>query len=152
MKSEVKVNLINLQRFENALKKKYVAKVGILKSNSRDDGFGNAELGAVHEFGSYSKNIPARSFLRVPLMNNGKKIIKSVEEKATEAFVNGDPKKAYRLLGIAGEGIVQNAFETSGNGNWAPLKKSTIARKGSSMPLIDSGQLRRSISSEVSIK
>jgi len=43
---------------------------------------------------------------------------------------------------------VLKAFQTRGNSNgitWAPNAPSTIARKGSSKPLIDTGQLRGSI-------
>lgn len=43
---------------------------------------------------------------------------------------------------------VLDAFKTRGMSNgkaWAPLKPSTIKRKGSSKPLIDTGQLRNSI-------
>jgi len=149
MNDEIKFDIGKLNKFAMALKKKYVSKVGILTDTARKDGFGNVQLGAVHEFGSYSRNIPARSFLRVPLMGHGKDIIKDCADVALQAFVDGDPKKAYKVLGIAGEAVVQKAFETSGDGKWPGLKPATIARKGSSMPLIDTGSLRRSVTSAV---
>ena len=152
MEDEVRFDIKKLENFEKVLKKKYIAKVGILKNSAHSSGMGNAEIGAVHEFGSYTKKIPARSFLRGPLMSHGKEIVKEVAEQAMQAFVDGEPKKAYAVLGIAGENIVQKAFETSGFGKWAPNKPATIARKGSAQPLVDTSQLRRSITSEVGTK
>jgi SOS response regulatory protein OraA/RecX len=61
-------------------------------------------------------------------------------------------KQAYIHLGIMAEKIIQAAFESSGFGHWKPDSASTIARKGSSRTLIDTSQLRASITSDVVAK
>ena len=58
-------------------------------------------------------------------------------------------EKILELVGIYGESIVQEAFETGGFGAWEPIKEATANRKGSSQILIDSSQLRRSVISKV---
>ena len=54
-----------------------------------------------------------------------------------------------QMLGSAGVRLVNEAFETSGWGEWLPNSPLTIAQKGSAMPLIDTGKLRQSITYEV---
>ena len=68
--------------------------------------------------------------------------------KIKQFIADGDVKKVYSLLGFAGEAVVQEAFATKGFGKWQPLDEKTIKRKGSSSILIDSGELRKSISSK----
>ena len=53
------------------------------------------------------------------------------------------------MLGVAGVRLVNEAFETSGWGNWAENSPLTIAQKGSALPLINTGKLRQSITYEV---
>lgn len=116
----------------------------------------NAEIGWKHEKGSRSENIPRRSFLEVPILNHAaelagpknnlvKWIAKSVEEgkDAKECW-----RLAYQDLGHLAEQVVQRAFEQSGPG-WPANSEMTKALKGSSRPLIDTGQLRKSIMSRV---
>jgi hypothetical protein len=116
----------------------------------------NAEIGLVHEKGSLSRGIPRRSFLLFPLQHQAKGLM-GVRKFLWNNFMNGDQslaslKKAYTLLGIAAENIIQKAFQTGGFGKWPKLSQATIDRKKSSAILIDSGQLRRSITSRVVIR
>ena len=111
--------------------------------------FGNAELGAVHEFGSISKRIPKRSFLRMPIFQNAEQIISDAAEALPRAVEQGTMRLVLKRIGIACEAAVQKAFATRGFGRWAPDKPATVLGKKSSSPLIDTGQLRRSIASEV---
>ena len=45
-------------------------------------------------------------------------------------------------VGIVAQGDVQMSIST---GNWEPNAKSTIRRKGSSRPLIDTGAMRQAV-------
>lgn len=45
--------------------------------------------------------------------------------------------------------VIQMEFSTSGFGKWEPNSEFTIKRKGSAMPLIDTGKLRGAITYEV---
>jgi phage gpG-like protein len=130
----------------------FVTRVGVLgANNARDDGsMGNAEIGLVHEFGSKSGAIPARSFLKSPLLMRSKMILNAMGSSSVKtAFAKGDYERVYKLLGIKAEEIVQDAFSSGGFGAWSPLKPATIARKGSSSILQDTNELRRSITSDV---
>lgn len=112
-----------------------------------------AELGAIHEYGSPQNGIPQRSFLRVPLQMESKKLIEFIGKDLK--FSKIDTSKALGRLGVKGVSIVLEAFSTQGNSTWDKLKPSTIANRkkgkgsGTDKPLIDTGQLRQGITSEV---
>lgn len=135
-------------------------KVGILgsstsrkiKSNKREVS-ANATIGFKHEFGVVSEKIPPRSFLRMPIkeklqeyMNESEKLNKEAFDKSVK---EGKLFQYMKLLGILGEKCVLDAFETRGFGKWKPNSPITIAIKGSDSPLIDTGELRKSITSSV---
>ena len=154
MPSDVKVtsNLKGLEQLQKNLKTKLVAKLGIFASdNSRDDGGKtNAEIGAEHEFGVLSEGKPRRSFLKDPLEIKRKELLETANKVIKANIVKPDgAEKIFELIGIAGEAIVQEAFESGGFGTWKPLSDFTIAKKGSDQILIETSQLRRSVISKV---
>ena len=151
---------------------KFVVKVGILgnKTARHKDELTNAELGLIHEFGA--GRIPPRSFLRLPLFLKSREIIAEASEGFFKFLWKGDMKPVLAQLGVACENAIQDAFGSMGFGQWPQNAYSTILRKlkkarknvwqrkqlaaevlsggaTHTMPLIDSGQLRRSISSKV---
>jgi phage gpG-like protein len=171
----LKINTVKLEAIQKALGIKYRTEVGILGASehnrkqigprmasernakglakpSKTDAstLTNAQIGTIHEFGSVSRGIPARSFLWMPLSLH---LMDEVNKKAS--VINNhlnmaDIFKCYQLLGIIAENVVQEAFETGGFGHWQKLKAATIARKGGSEAiLIDTAQLRKSITSRV---
>lgn len=149
---EIRFNISSLKELRAELSKGYKAKVGVIgekatRQNSQE-GFNNAEIGIVHEMGSEFLNIPARSFLRKPLEENRKELVQFSESKK-QLIADGEVVKFFELLGIKAESIIQKAFATGGFGKWAANSPRTIAKKGSSAPLIDTGELRKSITSEV---
>ena len=143
---ENSVKQIDMTKFNDFIKQindeKFV-KVGILgNKNNRSKGT-NASIGAIMEFGSISKKISVRSFLRMPLHQKSKEILEMVKKTSKGLIEKGNHTQIFVNLGLACESIIQQAFTTSGFGKWAPLKY----RDGK--PLIDTGQLRRSITSKV---
>lgn len=130
---------------------KLVAKVGIFgDKNQRDDGeLTNADIGAIHEFGSFSKGIPRRSFLKDPITLKRKELLKKAKSIIADNIdkKNGD-EKIFELIGIYGESIVQEAFETGGFGMWEAISPATAEKKNSTQILIDTSQLRRAIISK----
>jgi len=120
------------------------------KAGSQKSFMTNAEIGLVHEKGSLARNIPKRSFLKWPLFYKGKDLLK-IKSELWSAFSKHEIslKKAYRNLGLMAEQIVQGAFESRGFGSWEPNSDKTVAMKHSDQPLIDTGQLRRSVTSRV---
>ena len=53
------------------------------------------------------------------------------------------------VLGANCTDAIQEAFDTQGFGEWTPNAPSTIKKKGSSSPLIDTGALRQKIVAEI---
>ena len=108
------------------------------------DDLTNVELGAIHEFGAPGAGIPERSFIRSTFDAKIKQWIGQLEKvgKTIYSTGTGDPKRA---LGILGEKAVSDMRNTINRGIDPPLKPATVARKGSSKPLIDSGQLKNAI-------
>lgn len=126
------------------------AKVGVLGDrNARPEkGKTNAEVGVKHEYGL--DGLPIRSFLRMPLTTKFEKKLKEspnfrpekfnkvVEEKSLEEYIRG--------MGLVGEDVVRDAFDTGGFGEWTP---SNMARKNNHQTLVETQNLRNSITSEV---
>lgn len=148
----IKKNFNKLKTFTRGMKQKYVSRVGIIGSgndNREDSVMGNAEIGIVQEFGSATKNIKSRSFLRMPIESKSKQIVKDVVKKKDlieKSLADGNIKFLYSLLAVAAEKQVLTAFDTSGFGTWEAIKP---RKDGSSTPLRDTDQLMRSITSDV---
>lgn len=144
-----------LNKFAESISKKHIVKVGILgnKDNRKEAGLSNATVGLAHEFGTFTgkkEKIPKRSFLRMPLTTKSQSILKYLDNNKTLKLVGeGNFRQVFKNLGIACEKVIQEAFETSGWGSWAPNTRMTVALKKSKKPLIDTAQLRRSITSKV---
>lgn len=106
-----------------------------------------AQIAAVHEFGSPSTGVPERPFLRTSLRENRKKYV-AINRASLVQVLRGnlDIDGALGRLGEVAKGDVQKKITS---GDFAPLKASTIRRKGSTKPLIDSGQMRQSVAWEI---
>ena len=151
-KVEVKGDFRKLNQVIQALTEgnKMAVKVGILsKKNARNDGESNASIGAIHEFGSFSKKIPKRSFIKMPLMRKSNEIVKEIQRLVEESLVTGDLVPLLKKVGVVAEGAIGEAFATKGFGTWAPIAPATERRKGSDAVLIETSQLQRSITSAV---
>lgn len=139
-----------LEKSIKEAKKKEVA-IGVLKgSGNYESGETLAEVATTHEYGSITKNIPARSFLRVPFYQNQKRVDRIIG-LAYKSLVKNTATldKALNVIGAECRNISVDAFDDGAGGTWAENKKSTINAKGSSKPLIDTGKLRQSIQWEV---
>lgn len=129
------------------LSQKHVV-VGIPESkNARNDGTTNATIAAVHEYGSPDKGIPERSFFRASFAENSEKY-KTISARDFEKVLKGEltPKVALERLGSVAAGDVKAYIR---KGQFTPLKQETINRKGSSAPLIDTGEMSKAITFEV---
>lgn len=125
-------------------------KVGILgSSGARDGAKTNAEVGAHHEFGT--ENLPIRSFLRMPISLRLDKEMQSAnlydEDTIRKIIEENSLEFLLGKIGVAAEAVVSDAFSTGGFGHW---KKSNMAYKKVHSTLVETQQLRDSITSEVS--
>lgn len=118
-------------------------KVGVLgRNDSRPGGdFGNVALAIVHEFGI---EVPRRSFLRGTMTRMNAEWTKLLEQLA-RLLVAGklDVPKALNLLGLRAANDVKATIQRSIG--LAPNAPATIAAKGSSRPLVDTGRLLGSV-------
>lgn len=100
-----------------------------------------ATLGAVHEFGT--DKIPARPWLLRGFNSGRKEYEEILEEGINDTVKKGiDIRKAFHKVGVVAVGKVQ-LFITKLK--TPPNSEITIARKGSSNPLIDTGAMRGSV-------
>ena len=135
-------NRTEWDRFNADMRKASVGKLYVAVGYPDDgsdhgDGLSNARLAAIHEFGA---GVPERSFIR-----------STIDEKAEEIFARaarlgsamlegkGKVEAALGQLGAFVQAQIRNKV-TRGAG-LEPLAPSTVAAKGSSRPLIDTGQL-----------
>lgn len=136
--------------FKKAIRKigtgKSVVKIGIF---SKESGSELVLIASVHEFGTdkAGKNnsviIPERSFLRSTVDENKQAIIRIIEKNKT-AIVKGKKTKK-QVLDEIGLFVVGEVQEKIAKGIDPANATSTVAAKGSSVPLIDTGRLRQSI-------
>lgn len=142
-----------LKKLTQQLVAPYMTRVGIIGkkayANREESEQTNADIGIKHEFGVRSENIPKRSFLIEPIRERFEKEVVKHQKALTAKMEALDIEGVYELLGIIGEKVVQEAFETGGFGKWKPNALRTIQAKGSDKPLIDTSQLRKSITSDV---
>jgi hypothetical protein len=99
------------------------------------------EIANFHEFG-LGRN-PERSFLRETVDQNRSKYVKITEAFKKEIF--GGKLTTGQALGMLGEKIKSDVQQRITDGIAPALSPETIERKGSDVPLIDTGQLRQSI-------
>ena len=117
-------------------------KVGVLGGDSYPNGLTAAANAAIHNFGT--KTVPAR-----PFMDEGAKLFATSKDRVAKMFTAAieahDASVANQRVGAF---FAQKIREAIRSGSYAALAKSTVARKGSSKPLIDTGLLIGSITYE----
>lgn len=103
----------------------------------------NVLIASVHEFGTADGRVPQRSFIRSTIDSRAKDI-EEVRKKLHAQVVDGKltPKQASDILGQWVEAAMRKTISSNIP---PPLQPETIAAKGSSVSLIDTGQLRASI-------
>lgn len=138
-----------------------VVKVGVqgqrAAANHQQSGLTVAQLATIHEFGKVIHQprmgrtivIPERSFLRATI-DQYQEAIARRDVLLAQGFMLGKLalKPAMELFGQYVVGLIQQRIA---NGIAPPNRPRTIARKGSSKPLIDTGQLRSSITYKVEV-
>lgn len=104
-----------------------------------------AEVAAAHEFGT--DKIPQRSFIRATVDLKAA-VIAAEQEKLAAQVVDSKitPEVAMERLGAAVQGMVQVRIA---EGIGPALAPATVARKGSDKQLVDTGQLRSSVTYQV---
>lgn len=115
--------------------------VGVLGSAGESE----VTIAAIHEFGSQDGHIPQRSFLRSTIDDRRGEIFDSLELQLKKV----KPEIAAGRVGMQAVSMVRERIRDRIS---PALKPATIKRKGSDVPLIDSGRLLQSITSEVRVR
>lgn len=139
-------------KIERELKaaKKLVALVGIpsdAKRHEDNPNIGLAQIAYIMEKGSAVNNIPARPFMHQTRERNEKRVL-GLSKKLLKNLSNGSTTAidAIKKFGVTYEGAMKRIFI---EGSFAPNALSTIRKKKSSRPLIDTSLLRQSIKFKV---
>ncbi len=155
--AEVRETDKQLQAVQKSIKelKKIDVLVGIPQEEAgrEQNDITNAELLYIHTNGSPANNIPPRPVVE-PAIQDSKEEIGTLLKEAILKALEGDTGGAMAGMeraGTQGENAVKGWF-TNPKNNWAENAESTKKRKGSSKPLIDTGQLRKSITHVVKKK
>ena len=147
MKSTLKVNDKLWKDIKAQFPKidKAVVKTGIQSDAGESDGVSIAEYASFNEFGT--RTIPERPFMRKTFDDNLANYNKLIE-RLFKGMLGGklDAKMAFSILGQQTEDDMKNTIMTGG---FKENSKKTVAIKGSSRPLIDTGTMRNSIRYEV---
>lgn len=116
---------------------------GVHKDAKKGEPIHNALLGAILDQGTDDGNIPARPWLK-PGVASGNEEYKSIIERVIADGEN--PENALELIGVVAVGKVQQFMTELKTPPNSPI---TIKRKKSSNPLIDTGNLRQSVTSSI---
>lgn len=146
---------MGLNNLIKALKDKFpTARVGVLggkniRTSDENQPPTNAEVGAAHEFGVPGR-LPVRSFLRVPITENMQEYLERAgafkKEALQKVIQEGTLVPYVKKIAAVAETIVADAFDTGGFGKWKP---SDMKNKKTKQTLVETQQLRNSITSEV---
>lgn len=142
------------RRAMGAAQEKKIVAVGVQGAKAEEDhgGISNVRLAGVHEFGAEIQTargvikIPERSFIRSTVDEHGayREEVSSLAAKVLTGALN-----VTRALSILGEKVSSDIKSKIENGIDPPNAQSTIDAKGSSVPLIDTAQMKNSITYQV---
>lgn len=129
-----------LTAMANALGSGAAVDVGFLSGATYPSGVNVAKIAAIQEFGAPSRGIPPRPFFRHMILSKAKEW-----PKAMAALLKAnayDSTKTMEQTGAAVKGQLQQSIRDLVS---PPLAPSTIAKKGFSKPLIDTGVMLRAV-------
>lgn len=110
-----------------------------------DDAFTVLDVAAVHEFGTAT--IPQRSFIRAWFDENLERAREALRRLMVQALQGKmTPEQCVEKFGLWVQGEIQKRIA---QGIPPPLAESTVEKKGSSVPLVNTGQLRSSVTFRV---
>lgn len=138
-----------IERIRALAASKATVRVGVLtdapkkKRESVSGKYSLVEVAAVHEYGAPAARIPQRSFIRAPVDEHAADIAR-LQKVLLAQVVEGkiELKPALDAMGSKIAAWCQNAIS---DGIAPALAPATVAKKKSSKPLVDTGQLKSSI-------
>lgn len=138
------------RKFERMLKdlEKLEVRIGFQAGDaSEDDGTDICDVAAWNELGT--SRIPARPFIRQSVDNHEGEINAFLQSKKKELVSGANAEQVLKQIGIFQKDLMQNEITT---GSFIPNAPSTIRKKKSSKPLIDTGRMRQSVNYQIKPK
>ena len=131
--------------------KRMEVRVGYQAGEATDDkGVDMCDIAMWNELGTAGTHpIPSRPFLRQSVDDNEDQIRAFCARQAVKIARGGTAEEALKKIGIQMKGIVQKTIR---DGHFVPNAPSTIRKKGSDKPLIDTGRLRQSVNYHIKPK
>ncbi len=114
---------------------------------TEEDGTDICDIAAWNELGTV--HIPARPFLRQSVDDNVSKINSFLQSKKKDLVRGVSAEQVLKEIGIFQKDLIQEKIT---EGNFTPNAESTVKKKGSSKPLIDTGRMRQSVNYEIKSK
>ncbi len=108
--------------------------------NFEEDGVDVANVALWNEVGT--SRSPSRPFMQDSVDNHEAEIQQFMRETAEEVYGGLDERAALEKVGLFQKDLMQEEIKS---GSFAPNAPSTIKKKGSSKPLIDTGRMRQSV-------
>lgn len=144
MRNSVKVRDLGYERAMRETREldRLTVTVGVqADEGADDDGVRNVDKAFWNEYGT--RRIPERSFMRSAFDENETELTATIQRLWSGALAGKlTAERAARLLGQMHEDHVKRKVRT---GPFDPNAQSTVDAKGSSRPLIDTGQMVNSI-------
>lgn len=124
----------------NELKSKKVF-VGFQSGGAEEDnGTDVVDVAAYNELGT--SRIPSRPFIRDSVDKHRDKISYVCKSQVRRLVTGATTEDCLKKIGVFGVSLIQEEIT---KGSFAPNAESTIRKKGSNKPLIDTGTMRQSV-------
>jgi HK97 gp10 family phage protein len=121
-----------------------------LFGNGGDASINLAERASIHEYGTRSGKIPSRPFMRNAFDNNKKQLKKFIIAEYSKLLDRRrKAKSVLKKIGAFMEGKQKDSILL---GSFVELKPQTVSRKGSTKPLVDTGNMVGSIQHKETMK
>lgn len=115
--------------------------VGFIRgTDTYEDGADLVDVATYNEFGT--STIPPRPFMEQGVNNHMKDIQAAIDNAFANVDKGGDAETGLNWIGLAGKAAIQDEIA---NGDFTPNAPSTVKKKKSSRPLIDTGHMRQSV-------
>lgn len=124
--------------------------IGYFSEDEHPSGPPVAAIAAAQEFGVPKKNIQVRSFMRSTLTRKENEYFKMIEGSKGAVFLGRS--SVLRELNQLGETVTADFVTAIVDLKSPPLKAATIARKGSSNPLVDTKAMADATKHKVTIR
>jgi hypothetical protein len=119
-------------------------RVGFLENQTYPDGTSVATVAAIQNFGAPARGVPPRPFFSNMVASKSASWGNDLRSVLRRNGMNG--KAALETMGVVIAGQLKDSIQET---NSPPLASKTIARKGFDKPLVDTGVMLQSPSSEV---